>query len=167
MRIQVGGLSQGTYSYQFHSTPEELSLDDRFPSEVIIDATLEKAATQIFLHVAVTTEGRFECDRCVSQFPLPLKNTYRMYYVWDGAEAGVLDSSEVQVVSASLPMIDISDDVRQTVLLSVPLKLLCKANCRGLCPECGTNMNADPCTCSGQSSDGHWEPLRTIRNNLS
>ncbi|MCK5574012.1 MAG: DUF177 domain-containing protein [Bacteroidetes bacterium] len=167
MKIQVGGLSQGTYTYQFHSTPEELGLDDRFPSEVIIDATLEKAATQIFLDVAVTTDGRVECDRCVTQLRLPLKNTYRMYYVWDGAEAGVLDPLEVRVFSPGLPMINISDDVRQTVLLSVPLKLLCKANCRGLCPECGTNMNVDSCTCSGQSSDGRWEALRTLRNSLS
>jgi uncharacterized protein len=167
MKIQVGGLSQGTYTYQFHSAPEELRLDDRFPSEVIIDATLDKAATQIFLHVAVTTDGRFDCDRCVTQFRLPLKKTYKMCYVWDGTEAGVLDPFEVQVVSPGLPMIDLSDDVRQTVLLSVPLKLLCKADCRGLCPECGANMNADSCTCPSQSSDGRWEALRTFRKNLS
>jgi len=167
MKIQVGGLSQGTHSYQFRETSAALELDGRFQSDVTVDASLEKTATQIFLRVHVTTEGSFSCDRCVTRFTLPLKGTYRMCYVWDGSESELLDPSEVQVLPPGLPVINITDDVRQTALLTIPFKLLCHAGCRGLCPQCGKNLNDESCTCTGDSKDGRWEALRMLRNNLS
>jgi len=167
MKIQVSGLSQGTYSYQFRVTPAALELDGRFQSDVTVEASLEKTPTQIFLRVDVKTEGSFDCDRCVTPFTLPLKGTYRSYYVWDGAEAEVLDPAEVQVIPPGLSLIDITEDVRQTALLSVPLKLLCHAGCRGLCPQCGKNLNKESCACTGDASDGRWEALRVLRKSLS
>jgi uncharacterized protein len=167
MKIQVGGLSQGTHSYQFRVTPATLELDGRFKSDVKVDASLEKTATQIFLRVHVETEGSFDCDRCMTSFRLPLKGAYRMFYVWDGAEAEFLDPSEVQVLPQSFSVVDITDDVRQTAILSVPFKILCQTGCRGLCPQCGKNLNDESCTCTGDAGDVRWEALRMLRNNLS
>jgi uncharacterized protein len=90
-----------------------------------------------------------------------------MYYVWDGAEAELLDPLEVQVVPQGVSVLDITDDVRQTAILSVPLKLLCHTGCRGLCPQCGKNLNDESCACTGDAGDARWEALRMLRNNLS
>jgi uncharacterized protein len=60
-------------------------------------------------------------------------------------------------------MIDLADDVRQTVVLAVPLKLLCKEECKGLCPRCGADLNKELCICPPEALDARWETLRRFR----
>ena len=43
--------------------------------------------------------------------------------------------------------LDLTDDVREDILLSLPLKFLCQEDCRGLCPHCGQNLNEGTCSC--------------------
>ena len=165
MKIQVSGLSQGHYSYRFQVAPAEIGLDGRFTAEVVVEAHLEKTVTQLALSAHLATEGRFTCDRCADEFAMPLTASYRMHYLWNEDEAAGLDPSEVQIVSASLAVIDLSEDVRQTLLLAVPLKLLCRDACKGLCPHCGTNLNQKRCSCSDEPGDNRWEALRSFRTN--
>jgi uncharacterized metal-binding protein YceD (DUF177 family) len=82
--------------------------------------------------------------------------------VWEGDDTARYDPSEVQVIPASLPVIDVNDDVRQTVFLAVPLKLLCSESCKGLCPQCGINLNMGTCACTDDPADGRWEKLRSL-----
>lgn len=165
MKIQVSGLSQGHYSYRFQVVAAEIGLDDRFAGQVTVEAHLEKIPTQLALSAELAAEGRFTCDRCADEFTMPVRASYRMHYLWNEAEAGGLDPSEVQIVSPSLAVIDLSEDVRQTLVLAVPLKLLCRDDCRGLCPHCGTNLNQGHCSCSNDPGDSRWEALRSFRTN--
>ena len=167
MKIQVGGLSEGTHEFRFQVLPTELGLGEEFQHHVDVEATLEKTGHQMFLRVGIATEGSFVCDRCLAAFSLPLRSSYRMYYVSEGADMGHLDPSEAQVVPGGLTVIDISDDVRQTIVLSVPLKLLCRGDCKGLCPHCGTNLNRETCNCTEEARGRLWETLQASKRNLS
>jgi uncharacterized protein len=168
MKIQVGGLSEGVHEYHFVTTGAEIGLGSEFSGNVTVDVSLEKTGTQIFLESRIGTTGHFVCDRCVTDFTIAVTPSYRMYYVWDGANTDRFDRAEVQVISPGLNMIDITEDVRQVVLLAVPLKLLCKDECKGLCPHCGKNRNIEACNCSDDVKDSRWEALRTLqKNNLS
>jgi uncharacterized protein len=163
MKIQIGGLSEGIHAYQFDEKASELGLDEEFSGDIHVDVTLDKSGSQIALKGSVRTTGRFSCDRCAAPLGKDLAATYRMFYVWDGMDADdSLDPSEVQVIPHGLSIIDIADDVRQTVILSVPLKLLCKENCRGLCPSCGIDLNTGSCSCSETESDSRWDALRAL-----
>jgi len=51
-------------------------------------------------------------------------------------------------------------------LLAVPLKLVCKSDCKGLCPVCGKNRNVEPCSCVEKSDDPRWSGLKEIRTQL-
>jgi uncharacterized protein len=53
--------------------------------------------------------------------------------------------------------------VREQVLLAVPRYVLCREDCRGLCPTCGTNWNAAECECVTDEVDGRWAPLRRLK----
>jgi len=163
MKIQAGGLSQGSYTYSFRAQPAEIGLDGHYLGEITAEVDLEKTPTQLALTARLATEGRFSCDRCADEFTQRLAASYRMHYLWNEEEAALLDPSEVQIVSASLAVIDLTEDVRQTLVLAVPLKLLCKSTCKGLCPRCGTNLNQGNCTCSDEPGDGRWEALRSLR----
>ena len=145
MRIRVSGLSNGLHEYRFTADPANIGLDGRFHTSVEVDARLDKASRQMYLTTAIHAAARFECDRCLDEFEGELKTGYGMFYVYDEADAGMHPDDEVTVISPDAVHIDITDDVRQLILLAVPLKLLCDDACKGLCPVCGTNLNHGEC----------------------
>jgi uncharacterized protein len=53
----------------------------------------------------------------------------------------------------------LEDVVKEQVLLSLPMKSICRTDCRGLCPACGTNLNREACRCAGPI-DPRWEKLK-------
>lgn len=163
MKIQVGGLADGVYNYQLAADSNLLGLDERFQGQVAVDASLEKSGTQVFLTAGVVANASFVCDRCLLPFLSALKSSYRMYYVTAESVDSSVDPSEVQIVTPGSSVIDLDEDVRQTVLLSVPLKLLCSEKCKGLCPHCGTNWNSGTCTCEEITADPRWEQLTRLK----
>ncbi len=164
MKIQLGGLSEGVHQYRFSIPGADLAIGPEFDRPVVVSATVEKTGNQVFLKASAEACCTFLCDRCLTEFEQVLTPHYRMIYVFEAAEADRFDPSEVQVISPALSVIDIAEDVRQTLLLSVPLKLLCSESCKGLCPRCGGNRNLVPCSCREEGSDQRWEALRKLRN---
>ena len=165
MKIQVGGLSEGLHSYRFSVTPAELGAPPEFDAPIAIDATLEKTTGEILLRARIAAGATWECDRCTTQFQRAIDAQYQMYYVWEGADAHRFDPAEIQMIPPGSNTIDITDDVRQTLLLSVPLKRVCREECKGLCPHCGKNLNEGPCGCTGLEPDSRWDKLKELQNN--
>jgi uncharacterized protein len=166
MKIQVGGLADGIYHYQLAADSTSLGLDERFGGQVVVDAAIEKSGTQVFLTAQVLANASFECDRCLAPFLTPLRSSYRMCYVPEEGVDSTIDPLELQVVPPGFSVIDLHDDVRQTVLLSVPFKLLCSERCKGLCPHCGTNWNLGTCNCVEQAVDPRWEHLIRLKKQI-
>jgi uncharacterized protein len=163
MKIQIAGLSEGVHEFSFREPVAEVDLGKEFSGEVEVDVMLEKSGKRFYVKADVRTGGIFSCDRCTSPFTLALRSTFQMYYIWDPGDAELLDPSEVHIIPAGLPIIDLAEDVRQTVLLAVPLKLLCSEDCRGLCPRCGVDLNKESCVCPPEEGEGRWETLRRFR----
>jgi uncharacterized protein len=164
MKIQVGGLSEGIHAFRFHSPPTDIGLPEEFQREVDIQATVEKTNGQFLLTAQVKAVARLECDRCLAPIQYPLNSLYRMWYVQEGGDTARADPAELQIIPHGLTVIDITEDVRQTVLLSVPLKHVCREDCRGLCPHCGKNLNEGACGCVEKISDSRWQGLRPLQN---
>lgn len=59
-------------------------------------------------------------------------------------------------------MLDLTEVVRQNLLLTVPMSVLCSSQCRGLCPECGENLNEGPCKCQHEAGDPRLAALRDL-----
>jgi len=165
MRIQVAGLSEGIHDHRFTIGAADLNLGPQFSGDTVVHVSVEKIGTQLHLKATAETTGTFECDRCVTSFEKRLRPSYQMHYVVDREEYGRYDPAEVQVLSPGHAMIEIDDDVRQTLLLSIPLKLLCREDCAGLCPHCAKNLNEGTCSCSPQQADGRWDALRRLKSN--
>jgi uncharacterized protein len=163
MKIQVGGLADGIYTYTLSEDASTLELRDQFQDQITANVTVEKIGSQVLLSAQLAALGSFQCDRCLTPFLLPLAPSYRMHYLPEGSEKSSIDPSELQIVPPGFSVIDMSEDVRQTVLLSIPLKLLCMENCKGLCPHCGTNLNGENCTCEETSADERWEELVKLK----
>jgi uncharacterized protein len=59
-------------------------------------------------------------------------------------------------------VIDLADLEREQFFLALPMKPLCQDACRGLCPECGTNLNTGTCTCTRTWEDPRLAPLKAL-----
>ena len=164
MKINISNLSEGVHEYDFEEISSSIELDERFSKPVFVKVELAKRRRQLFLTAHVKTSGRFTCDRCLEDFDTDLELDYRMTYVYEMNDAEGLDQDEVTVIHASTNVIDIADDVRDYILLTVPMKLLCKDDCAGLCRKCGKNLNHGPCSCPADDVDPRWEKLKQIMN---
>jgi uncharacterized protein len=101
--------------------------------------------------VELETEVELECVRCMISFPYPMVLEFCEYY----SEAGSLEkegslelsSQELETFTFCGDRLDLDEAIRQNMLLSVPAYPLCKEDCQGLCPGCGSNLNICSCSC--------------------
>ncbi len=159
MKINISNLSEGVHEYEFEESPSSIELDGgfspngcRWQKPVFVNVELEKRRRQLFLTGHARTSGRFVCDRCLDEFERVVNADYRMTYVYDASDAGEVDKDELTVIHASTNEIKIDKDVREYLLLAIPLKLLCNENCAGLCGTCGANLNRETCNCVNSRS---------------
>jgi uncharacterized protein len=165
-RINISNLSEGIHEYHFEAEPSKIGLDERFSGIVNIDVKLDKSIGQIFLQAGIRAEGSLFCDRCLENFHQELNTAYSMMYV-QGARSTVdlNKEEEIQILRADMNYIDLDDDVRQYILLTIPQKLLCREDCQGFCPICGVNKNIASCTCRVQAEDSRWDELKKLSHN--
>jgi uncharacterized protein len=160
--IRVSGLSNGLHEYHFSANPGEIGLNSNFHAPVEVDARLDKANHHLYLNAGIRTSGSFECDRCLDQFELPLTTRYTVVYLSSESEQGNYPPEEIQIIGPDTTSIDLTTEVHDMTLLSVPLKLLCRDDCRGLCPSCGTNLNRKQCGCATDTDTSRWSSLKKL-----
>ena len=163
--IRIAHLSDGFYEYHFLHEASKLGLDENFRQAVRVDATLEKNTQQLVLKTSVATSGMFCCDRCTEEFERQISNKTSVLYVFNDLDAAMFPDDDVRVIDVHTPVLDVTADIRESVTLAVPLKLLCKENCKGLCPHCGVNRNFKACSCQEERVDPRWDGLKKLLNN--
>jgi uncharacterized protein len=165
MKFNTGSLPIGFREYTFSENSAELKLDERFEGSVDVTVHLQKGERFIELRAEIRANARFICDRCAEEFSRVLETTYRMIYILNEADSSQYPVEETIVLSSEYTVIDISEDVRQFLLLTIPLKLLCSDDCKGLCPLCGMNFNKGTCECTVAYKDPRWEKLNKLMQN--
>jgi uncharacterized protein len=162
VKINISNLSQGAHDYELSKSAIELELAENFLGDVAAKVTLDKSSRQILLRARITAKAAFHCDRCLEEFTQEITPTLQTLYVWNADDQAGGEDEEVRVLASDANMIDISSDVREIVLLAVPLKLLCKEKCAGLCRRCGKNLNTvanGECDCAPSEIDPRWNKL--------
>jgi uncharacterized protein len=115
--------------------------------------------------------GRFQvpCARCVEPVEIPLEADYDLIFRPAAADADATERSitaqETEIGYYLKDGLLLEDVLREQVLLSLPVKTLCKPDCKGLCPRCGADRNSQPCTCE-VGSDPRWEALAGLRGRI-
>jgi DUF177 domain-containing protein len=117
------------------------------------------------------TELEVACARCLEPVDLPVQRSFDLLYRPLGTDAGRKELSvtdaEAEIGYYSGEGLLLEDALREQVLLAVPLKSLCRENCKGLCPHCGKNLNEDACSCADDLEDPRWGALKDIRSKLN
>ena len=130
--------------------------------------SLSMLRTDRGLLVTLNADARAQesCSRCLKNVDVPIEITFEEEYV------PVIDANTgAPVRDATAPdtfrigpdfILDLREGVRQYILISEPAKPLCRADCRGLCPNCGADLNEGACKCATEG-DARWEALAGLR----
>jgi uncharacterized protein len=116
-----------------------------------IDLLLEALNEAVVVKGTAAAVWQGECRRCLR----PLQETLRAPIL----EIFEVDPTEGETHPLVGDLIDIEPVVREAVLLELPLAPLCRADCAGLCPQCGTDRNEAPCECADEAHDPRWAGL--------
>jgi uncharacterized protein len=74
------------------------------------------------------------------------------------------DDGDIRFIEAGTSALDLSDAIREEVILAADPYVVCGPECKGLCPRCGANRNFEKCACAWQEVDPRWDALRTLKN---
>ncbi len=115
----------------------------------------------------VRTTLELGCSRCVEAFQLPVASHFDLRY-WPMTEAAgeseaELGKDDLETSYYTDDQVDLNELMREQFYLALPMKPLCQENCRGLCPQCGTNLNASGCSCAPAWDDPRLEVLKALQ----
>jgi len=107
---------------------------------------------------AVESQLGLECVRCLESFDFPvtldLEETFRL--------PGIRPSQDVFYKVSDDGWLDLAPLLREQAWIAIPMKSLCQPDCKGLCPECGANLNLEVCTCDRTKVDPRLALLKDL-----
>lgn len=117
--------------------------------------------------------SRQTCDRCLADYeeslsiPLsavlaPLYESERQRKIEEGMGADLV-KEDLEFGYYEGDRFDLSEVVREQMILAQPMKHLCRKDCAGLCQRCGKNLNDGPCGCRKEAADPRWAPLKDLK----
>jgi uncharacterized protein len=148
--INLATLAAGASRLEARATAEELELPAaEWPGEVEASLGLDRTGDLVSVRGRVRSSARLECVRCLRVFELPL--AVDMTVVADRAGGRVRLEEDLEADDYMLfhdgRQLDLRKQVREALLLELPITPHCREDCRGLCPRCGADLNLGPCGC--------------------
>jgi len=131
------------------------------PVAVHLRAT-QAGSGEIVVRGTVRGDLRQECRRCLEPVPGSLSQELTMVFAPSDSE-GREDDGDVRPLAAHAAELDLSDPVREEVILAIEAFVVCDPDCKGLCPRCGVNRNTETCSCTSEESDPRWDALRALK----
>ena len=150
--------------------PEEVAQKGdpyRILAPVQLDFDVVKDKERFRLTGTVQTELELPCSRCLEPFRLPVDAAFDQRFLPAAAMAAEGEEREVQDEDIDISyyrddQIDLNELLREQFYLALPMKPLCSEDCKGLCPQCGTNLNTGTCDCAAGWEDPRLAPLKGL-----
>jgi uncharacterized protein len=151
--------------------PSLVQLEESGESAFTVPVHAEVSAIWEYGHVRatgkVTTVARLTCSRCLAEYELPLSSEFTIFYTESkGQELDEeVELSDEELIAATYTgdEIDLDPELAEQVLLEVPYKPLCSEACRGLCPQCGADLNRGECGCDRGEINLKMAALKKIK----
>ncbi len=130
-----------------------------FSEPVVIKGVLTNTKKGILFEADGNTEAVYLCSRCLERVKVPIQfNINEMFYPSGSVE------NEKEAETFCDDEMDLTDVIQRSILENLPMKVVCKEECKGLCPKCGKNLNEGDCDCNDTEFDPRLESLRTLFN---
>jgi uncharacterized protein len=134
-------------------------------------ATAERVGEEVRIAGSVDAVVELSCSRCLEPAKVEVGRAFDLFFREN--DENMYDEDEVELTEEdtrtaffSGTQLAVGDILREQLLLALPMKALCKVDCKGLCPVCGTNRNLNTCNCSDESFSPNMEKLLEIKRKL-
>ncbi len=147
---------------------DQSDLDVRISSDITFKGSLNPFSAGIMLDGVFESEIETQCARCLNPFRLRLSNSFKLLLTRtlpdedEENDRSLVDQVDCEQVT---DIIDLTAILREQLILQIPLKMVCSDECRGLCQQCGKNLNDGPCTCSSTPIDPRLLKLKQLFEN--
>ena len=129
-----------------------------------VEAVAELVGPEVRVRGRLGTRLEACCDRCLVSVAIPVEEEFDLFY---RPVSTIARAEEVELPEAELGVgflfgdgIELADVVTEQVILSVPMKIVCQTDCRGLCPVCGANLNVEKCDCLPTKENSPFTSLK-------
>lgn len=164
MKLAIEEIPEGVSTLELVCKPAEIDLESdgvRFIDPVDIKLWLFRQIDKIFVKAEISVNIEMECARCLSAVQMILRGTSEnQYRPVPKVPIGLLDDIGIGYYSGEY--IDLSNDLRESLLLEIPLKVLCVEDCKGLCPRCGQDLNKGKCDCYLEPEEAHFSKFAEL-----
>ena len=173
MNIDLESLTPGT---QQISGDEVVRFEDVNGNENKIDChvelTVRKITEAIYVHADLTGEMVTSCHNCLepakciveSSFDVVYRETRTAIEAAEGNQTTV--DEESTFVSPGENQVSLDGKIYENLMADIPIRIVCKDDCKGLCSHCGVNLNFEQCACT-DDVDPRWEALQKLKDDIS
>jgi uncharacterized protein len=134
---------------------------------LVVRATAELVDGQIRISGHLQTRIDLSCSRCLEPITEEINRDFDLFYRQVSSiareEEVHLKQDDTEIAFFQGNGLFLADVLAEQVNLSIPMKVICRSDCRGLCPQCGANLNAEDCRCEVHSSDPRLAPLARVK----
>lgn len=166
MKIDLRNIKPDGSDFSFSELAQDLDLTAEgfeFPEPIETRVHASKSGDEFIVQGHASSTVEMECARCLEIFEVDVNPRLQfVIQLLDIAESQQSGDEDFVILPKTTGEYDISDRVREAIILELPLKPLCSENCRGLCPMCGVNLNETECECTPDKSDERWDSLKQL-----
>lgn len=127
-----------------------------FITPVAVRGLLKNVAGIVTLNYSVQFTMGLSCDRCLKEFEQDFSECFEHILV------NHLESDSEDYILVEDMLLDLDELVVSDVLLSMPSKILCSEDCKGICPKCGKDLNQGDCGCAEPKGDPRFDVLKQL-----
>lgn len=136
-----------------------IDLEEQFKTTGIIEATpihttgkVARVSSELFLEMQLEGKLTFLCTRCLNQAEYDFKRNLNKVLRSE-------ETDELEMIHYENSQLDMKKIIQEEIMISLPTQVLCSENCKGLCPDCGINLNEETCDCEDKKIDPRFEVL--------
>ncbi len=162
--INILHLEQGHTLESKSVAPIDLQLDESlgFVNPVKIDFEIDKVGNEYYVIAKLSTIAHVGCDRCAESYDAAIGDSVKIILTKD---KDLLEQDDSYGINEGTTVVDVTESVKETLFLALPEKKLCSQECKGLCAQCGANLNEGECSCDKNQIDPRWEGLKKMLDN--
>ncbi len=138
-----------------------------FKGPLKVHAEAQWAEGGLSVEIAVEMLLSAPCSRCLGPADIDIMNDFMYLYTLRKKGSPLEDSGEEEIIFVPVDFwrntINISDQVWETVMMSLPLRVICSPDCKGMCPLCGKSLSEGECGCAQTATDPRLEKLLDVK----
>lgn len=150
MKIEIDRIPDGGIDMHAEEPASLYGVDEalaRFTSPVIIDVHADFLSGQLLVRGSIRAETAAVCSRCLKELSHPVR----------------IDEYAFDCDASKGDIIDLTENIREHIIIALPMKELCSEECKGLCPRCGKDLNVSGCDCSEKRVDPRFGGLDKLK----